>query len=306
MELRHLRYFVAVAEELHFGRAAKRLGIAQPPLSQQIRQLEEELGITLFRRTKRRVELTAAGGVFLVEVQRTLEQVQRAVQAAERASRGQTGRLMVGFVPSADLDVLPRVLRLWNARFPEVVIGLRSLLPAGQLEALRDGRIQVCLLRLPVDDDGLVVESIQREPLVAVLSEQHQLANRDWVCLADLRNDPLIVFPRRAAPAYYDLLVSACHTAGFTPRVVHETDNIQTNLGLVSVGLGFTLLPAAIQNLQRAGVVYRQLAPPAPHVEMAVAYARSETSPILPPFLEVVREVARDLPGGAPTAARSR
>jgi DNA-binding transcriptional LysR family regulator len=290
MELRHLRYFIAVAEELHFGRAALRLGIAQPPLSQQIQRLEQELGVSLFTRSTRRVELTPAGRVFLVEVGRVFAQSERAIRAAQRASRGEVGHLAIGFVPSADLDILPRVLGLWRPRFPHVEVEVHTLLPGQQIEALHQGHIDVGFLRLPVDDDGLVIESIHREPLVAALPERHPLARRARVRIADLKADSMILFPRRIAPGYHDLLVGVCRRAGFTPRVAHETESIQTNIGLVAAGLGVSLLPAAIRNLQRAGVAYRPLAPPVPHVEMAVAYARDDRSPTLRGFLHVVRE----------------
>src|SRR5215468_10157993 len=296
MEFRHLRYFLAVAEELHFGRAAVRLGIAQPPLSQQIRQLEQELGVTLFHRTKRRVEITPAGQAFSEEVRQVLAQAERAVSTAQRAGRGEIGQLDIGFAPSADLDILPRVLRVWNARFPAVEIDLHPLLPSAQTEALRDGRIQIGFVRLPLEESALVVETIQREPLLAVLPAGHALARRARVRLAELGGDRMIMFPRRMAPGYYDLLISACRSAGFTPRVLQEPGSIQTNLGLVSAGLGVTLMPASIRNLRRTGVVYRPLASPVPHAEMAVAYRRDERSAVLPAFLQVLHDVIRPRP----------
>jgi DNA-binding transcriptional LysR family regulator len=293
MELRHLRYFLAVAEELHFGRAASRVHIAQPPLSQQIRKLEQELGVDLFSRTKRRVALTPAGQAFLEEARLVLAQAERAVRTARRAGRGEIGQLAIGFVPSADLDVLPRVLRAWRARYPHVEIELHSLLPAAQVEALRDGRIHVGFVRVPVDDGGLVVESIQREPLLAVLPRGHRLARAQRVRLADLAPDTMILFPRRDSPGYYDVFISACRRAGFTPRVMHP-GSMQANLALVSAGLGVTLMPSSIRSLRRSGVVYRPLAPPVPHVEMAVAYRRDERSAVLPVFFQVLREVVRN------------
>jgi DNA-binding transcriptional LysR family regulator len=294
MELRHLRYFVAVAEELHFGRAAARLHMAQPPLSHQIRQLEQELGVPLFQRTKRRVEITPAGQAFLDEVRRLFAQAERAVNTARRANRGEIGQLGIGFIPSADLDLLPRVLRAWGRRFPQVEIVLHPLMPLGQIEALRQGHIQIGFVRLPLDGAGLVVETIQREPLVAVLPAGHRLARRARVRLADLRDDAMVMFPRSMAPGYYDLLISACRRAGFTPRVLQEPGSIQTNLGLVSARLGVTLMPASIRNLRRAGVTYRALTPPVPHVEMGVTYRRDERSAVLPAFLQVVRQVVRN------------
>jgi len=290
MELRHLRYFVAVAEELHFGRAAARLRIAQPPLSQQIRQLEHELGATLFTRTNRRVELTPAGRAFLDEAQRVLAQAEQAVRTAQRASRGEIGRLAIGFTPSADLDLLPRVLKAWTARFPYVEIELHTLLPTAQVEALRDERIQIGFLRLPVDASGLVVEPIAREPLLVALPRAHRQARATRVRLADLAGDTMILFPSHVAPEYHDVLLGACRRAGFTPKVLHP-GSMQTNLGLVSAGLGVALLPASIRNLRRRGVVYRPLAPPVPEVEMAISYRRDERSAVLAAFLDVLREV---------------
>jgi len=293
VELRHLRYFVAVAEELHFGRAAVRLRMAQPPLSQQIQSLERELGVSLLHRTTRRVSLTAAGGAFLVQARRVLEQTERAVHTAQRASRGEIGHLAIGFVPSADLDILPRALRLWRARFPDADVELHALLSGQQVEALRHGQIQLGILRLPIDDRSLVVKSIQREPLVAALPVRHPLARRARIRIADLKGDAMILFPRRTAPAHYDWLLGTCRRAGFTPRILHETESLQTNVGLIAAGLGVSLLPASIRNLRRAGVVYRKLMPPVPHVEMAVAYVREDASEIAKVFLEILRQGSR-------------
>ncbi len=292
VELRHLRYFVAVAEELHFGRAARRLRIAQPPLSQQIRRLEQDLGATLFLRTKRRVELTAAGQAFLPEARSVLTQAERAVHVAQRAGQGEGGRLVVGFVPSAGLDLLPRVLTAARVRLPHFEIDPRALYPEQQVDALRAGQIQVGLLRLPIDDDGLAVEPILREPLVVALPQGHRLARRKRVRVADLADDSIILFPRRIAPAYHDSFVVLCRQSGFTPRMLLASGSIQTNLGLVAAGLGVTLLPASVRALKRTGVVYRSLAPPGAHVEMAMAYASDDASTVLPTFLQVVRDAA--------------
>jgi DNA-binding transcriptional LysR family regulator len=289
MELRHVRYFLAVAEELHFGRAAARVRIAQPPLSQQIRQLEHELGVALFNRTKRRVELTPAGRAFLEHARQILDETERAKRVAQRAARGEVGRLAIGFASSADLDILPRVLRSWRERAPDVEVELHALLTGAQVDALRRGRIQVGFIRLPADEAALVIEPIQREPLVAALPETHRLAGRARVRLADLAGETMILFPRHDAPGYYDVFLDACRRAGFTPRLLHP-GSMQTNLGLVSAGLGVSLMPASIRNLRRAGVVYRPLAPPVPQVEMAMAYRRDESSAVLPAFLETVRE----------------
>jgi DNA-binding transcriptional LysR family regulator len=289
MELRHLRYFVAVAEELHFGRAAARVRIAQPPLSQQIRQLEQELGVTLFVRTKRRVELTEAGRALLDHARSILAEAERSKRIVQRAGRGEIGRIAIGFSSSADLDILPRVLRVWRERFPDVEVELLALLTAAQVDALRRGRIDVGFVRLPTEDAGLVLESIQHEPLIAVLPEGHGLARRARVRLGDLASETMLLFARHTAPGYHDVFIGACRRAGFTPRLLHP-GSMQTNLALVSAGLGVSLMPASIRNLHRAGVVYRPLAPPVPQVEMAIAYRSEEPSVILAAFLGTVRE----------------
>lgn len=306
MELRHLRYFVAVAEELHFGRAAARVRIAQPPLSQQVRQLEAELGVVLLTRTKRRVELTPAGRAFLEHARQILAETERAKRMAQRAGRGEVGRLAIGFVSSADLDVLPRVLRTWRERFPDVEVELHALLTAAQVDALRHGRIDVGFVRLPMEETGLAVESIRHEPLVAALPERHRLARRARVRLADLAGETMILFPRQTAPGYYDVFIAACRRAGFTPRMLHAA-SMQSILALVSAGLGVSLMPASIHNLQRAGVLYRPLAPPVPEVEMAMAWGRDQPSAVLAAFLDTVREVVgrrRGRPPAPPAGPR--
>jgi DNA-binding transcriptional LysR family regulator len=266
--------------------------MAQPPLSQQIRQLEQEFGVVLLARTKRRVELTPAGAVFLDDARVMLAHTERAVRTAQRASRGEIGQLAIGFVPSADLDILPRVHRAWRASVPHVEITLHAMLSGAQVEALHAGHIQVGFVRLPVDKSGLVVETTQREPLLAVLPRGHQLARSARVRLADLAGDTMVLFSRDVAPGYHDVFITACRQAGFTPRLLHAS-SIQTNLGLISAGLGVTLMPASIQNLRRTGVVYLPLASLVPHVEMAVVHRLDERSTILPAFLRVVRQVVR-------------
>ena len=295
MELRHLRYFIAVAEELHFGRAALRLRIAQPPLSQQIRRLEADLGVTLFDRTKRRVELTPAGRAFLPEARRAIAQAERAAMTARQAGRSEVQRLAVGFVPSAGFEILPRVLHAWGARFPEVEIDTRVSYPQQQMEALREDHIQIGFLRPPVDDAVFEVEVLQREPLVVAVPTSHRLARRSRVRMTDLEAESIVLFPRRLGPGYHDWFVALCRRSGFDQRVLHESASIGMNLGIVSAGLGVMLLPDSIRNLQRVGVVYRPLASPVPHIELVVAHVRDHPSALVPAFLRVVREVVRGI-----------
>lgn len=290
MELRHLRYFVAVAEELHFGRAAERLFMAQPPLSQQIQQLEREIGASLFQRTSRRVQLTAAGQVFLEEARQILARVETAVETAQRASRGEVGRLSIGFSASATYDVLPEVLRGFRARFPEVELLLSELTAAEQAQALHDQKIQIGLARPFIEDTTIVVESVVQEPFVVALPERHPLTAETEIELGRLAGEPFIQFPAYPKPSYADLVTAVCQAAGFVPTVAQEVREMQTAISLVAAGMGVAILPASVQHLQRQGVVYRSLPPETPQTEMVMAYRRDDLSPVLSAFCEMIRQ----------------
>ncbi len=292
MELRHLRYFVAVAEELHFGRAAERIHIAQPPLSQQIRQLEEELGVKLFHRTKRRVQLTHAGEIFMEEALQILAHSEKAIRLARRADRGEIGRLVVGFVGSMTYRFLPSALRSFRDQFPDVELVLRELTSDQQIKALRDRTIDVGFLRQPIKDDALNVETIFREPLILALALDHVLANRAHISLDMLANEPFVMVSRKESPTFYDQITGLCNAAGFSPKVVQEAIQLPTILSLVSVGIGVTLVPASFQNLQVLGVTYRALTGIGKNTELAVARRRNDDSPVLLAFLSVVRDTA--------------
>ena len=289
MELRHLRYFITVAEELHFGRAAQRLHIAQPPLSQQIRQLEEELGVILFHRTKRSVQLTDAGQVFLEEAKQVLIQAAQAVQAAQRASRGEIGQLVVSFVSSAAYNVLPKILQAFRARFPEVNLALHELTTDKQLQGLRDGWIDVGFLRPPIEDDTLSLATIFQESLVVALPEIHPLSRQPQVPLKALINEFFILFPRPLGPKLYDQIVGLCQQAGFSPNVVQEAIQMQTIVSLVAAEIGIALVPASVQNLQRRGVIYKAIQEATPKAEIAVIWRSNDLSSVLHQFLNVVR-----------------
>lgn len=291
MELRHLRYFVAVAEELHFGRAAARLLMAQPPLSQQIRQLEDELGVALFARTRRRVELTQAGEVFLAEARLVLAAADQAVRSVRRAGRGEIGRLAVGFTGSAIYGVLPLIFRVYRERFPDVNLVLQELPTADQVQALHAGRIQAGFLRLPLADDTLRIETILHEPIIVALPASHPLAAAAVVPLAALRAEPLVLIPRHVSPGLHDQILSACRGAGFSPHVRQEANQMQTIVGLVAAGLGLSLVPAAVQNLQTPGVVYRPLDTPGPRLDLGLAWRHDDPSPVLAGFVTLVREI---------------
>jgi DNA-binding transcriptional LysR family regulator len=291
VELRHLRYFVAVAEQLHFGRAAQRLHIAQPPLSQQIRRLERDLGVRLLHRTSRRVELTDAGRAFLVEARLTLAQAEHATQVATRAANGEVGQLVIGHMASAELNVFPRLLPVFRRRYPAVELAFQLLGATEQMELLREGEIHAGFLRLPASDRVLRVRSIIREPLVAVLPERHAFARRRSVPLRALRGERFILFPRSHAPGYYDALVAIFREAGLEPTIVQETRRLHTALSLVAAGRGVSLMPKCIASLARPGVVCHPLRPPVPDTEMGLAYNPASRSQLLRAFVAVVDEV---------------
>jgi DNA-binding transcriptional LysR family regulator len=292
MELRHLRYFVAVAEEMHFGRAANRVGIAQPPLSKQIQQLEEEIGVKLFKRTKRSVSLTHAGATFLNEARQTLELSERAVRSARRADRGEIGRLVVGFVGSATYSFLPYALRFFQNKFPHVELVLLELTSYQQLDALHRKAVDVGFVRKPIKDDALFIETLFQEPFIVALPSHHALASRTSVPLQMLALEGFVMFSRQRGTTFHDQVVSVCHQAGFSPNVVQEAVQIPTVLGLVSAGMGVTLVPSSVQKLRLAGVVYRNLTQVDRTTELALAYRRDDESPVLVAFLNVAREIA--------------
>jgi DNA-binding transcriptional LysR family regulator len=296
MKLHQLRYFVAVAEEMHFGRAASRLRIAQPPLSRQIHELEAELGTRLFNRTQRRVALTDAGRVLLEEVRLILAHVDRAADAARRAGQGEIGQLVLGVVPTVDGQMFTRILHAFAKRYPKVHVAVRSLSTAALVQGLGTGALQAAFVRLPVRDDGLTVRLISREPLVATLPATHPLARSARLSLAALADEPHVIFPRELAPAYYDLIVSLYQRAGLHLRIAQETEHVQTILGLVAGGFGVSLLPASIREFRMRGVVYRTLRDRVPPVETAVAYRRDDPSEILRAFIAVIDRVAPRLP----------
>jgi len=290
MELRHLRYLVAVAEELHFGRAAIRLNISQPPLSQQIRQLEEELGVRLFQRTKREVRLTEAGKRIVSEAQQVLGRIDHFCKVAAHAGEGEIGHLSVG-VPGGISEILIETLRLVAQKYPGIHVELQYLSTGTQIEALREGRIDVGFLNLPVLDSTLVVEKIKSEPISLALPKGHPLTRRPRVPLKAIENEPMILFPRRVTPGLHDLLTGLCRNAGFSLNVVHEVDSIVGGLTLVSAGLGIAFATSGFQRLW-PGITFRPLETTAV-IEQGISYRRDAQSPVLDTFLRVVRQLVR-------------
>jgi DNA-binding transcriptional LysR family regulator len=292
VELRHLRSFLAVAQELHFGRAAARLHISQPPLSQQIRRLEDELGARLFHRTKRRVELTPAGLAFLTEARQTLAQAERAVRAAQRAERGELGEIVVGYVTSATYGPLPDVIRMFRKRFPDVDLRLQNLRSVQQRHALVDRQIDVGFVRPQAADPRLIYETIWRESVVVALPGNHPLTQRTIVDVSDLATEAFVLVAPEDAAALYDQVFALCRSAGFTPHVVHRVGDVQMAIALVAAGLGVGPLPAPIQGFKRRGVVYRPLRPRTFRMEMGLACRRDDDSALVQQFRRVARETA--------------
>lgn len=295
MELRHLRYFIAVAEELHFGRAAQLLGISQPPLSQQIQALEQELGARLFDRTNRRVALSEAGRLFLDEARLVLAQVDKASDVARRAQLGQLGELKIGFTPSAPFtSSIPQAILAFRQRFPAVHLSLKEMSSKEVAAGLEDETIQVGIMRpLPMPDSLLVVELL-REPLVAIINADHPLAqNSDQgLHLSELAAEPFVFFPRTYGSGLYAQLMDLARQAGFSPLFTQEAGEVMTIIGLVAAGLGVTVLPASYRRMRIDGVVYRTLLDPGATSAVWLVQRKDQQSPMARAFVELVTKRA--------------
>ena len=295
IELRHLRYFCAVADELHFGRAARRLHIAQPALSRQIRRLEEEVGTTLLARTQRSVALTMPGQAFLERSRRILDEVGRAVAEANRIAGGQTGRLRVAFIHSSTYSLTPTALNIFASRHPGICVDLQEMTVIGQKRAISLGDIDIGLLRPPIEDRDLAFESVMKESFVLAVPQHHKLAGRKDVTLPELAQEQFIMFDRRQSPLFHERIMTSCEAAGFTPRVAQEAIQIHTVLGLVGAGLGIALMPDAALKLSMPRVRFLSVAQPIEPVEIALAWRRDNVNPALPLFRQAVKEGARSV-----------
>ncbi len=294
MELRHLRYFVTVAEELHMGRAAQRLHIAQPPLSRQIHDLEREIGVRLFRRQGRRNALTEAGQVFLQEAQRILALVEESIHLARRADQGEIGQLSIGFVSAAATRIVPGMVRAFRALHPDVTVQVRSMTSREQIAALQRGDLTLGIIRLPADDPALASQVVLRESLLAILPDTHALARQERIPLQALARESFILYPRADGPAIYDTIVGYCRQAGFSPVVVQEASEGLIMNGLVASGLGVALRIGEwgdISQLQGDGVVVKPISDAIPSWEMALVWRKDDASPVLRRFLDVAQHL---------------
>ncbi|MDN0076411.1 DNA-binding transcriptional regulator HcaR [Crenobacter sp. SG2303] len=290
MELRHLRYFVMVAEELNFTRAAERLHTAQPSLSQQIRDLESYIGTPLLERTKRKVELTAAGKVFLTEARLTLAQAERAVAQARRVAQQRRDTITIGFIPAAEVKIFPAILPSLRLRFPNLTVNLKSLPTLQQQEALLEGEIDLAFMRPPLEHPGLASQVVMTEPIVVVLPASHPLAAKTRITIEELVHEPYIRTDPRFAGSAFDVVDRYCHDHGVSLHPVQDASNVLLNLNLVSGGLGFGLLPAYVQQLMNRSVCSRPLADGGPTLDLLMAWRKGEQSEAVDVFISLLKE----------------
>ncbi|UPG74663.1 LysR family transcriptional regulator (plasmid) [Roseomonas gilardii subsp. gilardii] len=294
MDLRHLRYFVAVAEELNFTRAAARLGLNQAPLSQQIQQLEREAGMPLFDRLPRGVALTAAGRSLLRDARDILSRSEEALLAARRAARGQTGRLRIGFTSSAAFNPLvTRAIRDYREAFPEVRVELAEENTTQILKSLRAQHLDVAFIR-PAAGEAAPLASlpVQQEEMLLAMPAGHPLARFEAVALTALREEAFILYPRRNGRALYDAILSACEAAGFTPQIEQEAPQMASTVTLIASGIGLSIVPASMGQLLAHGVAYRTLLPPAPRAPLHLVYQEESAREVTGAFTALVRSMA--------------
>ncbi|WP_406278965.1 LysR family transcriptional regulator [Streptomyces sp. NBC_00191] len=291
LPLQQLHAFVVLAEELHFGRAATRLGIAQPPLSQQIRRLEDKVGHPLFSREPGRVTLTPAGRELLPAAQRALTDLTDGLAAARAVGSGQAGRLRIGFAASLALTVLPGLLRTFRERFPGVHLDIYEMTTAPQLAALHDKTIDIGLLREPpADETQLGFKTVLTEPFVAVLPSAHPLTAQRAVQVRQLADSPFVLLPRQVGPRLHDQIIGLCTASGFTPQVVQHAVEWQTVCALVETGLGVSLAPASIRRIRLRGVAFRRTEPSTARTRVAVAWRKSDQNPLVASLLAIVSQ----------------
>lgn len=299
MELRHLRYFVAVADELNFSRAAERLQIAQPPLSQQIQALESELGVQLFDRKKRPIHLTEAGQAFLEEARSTLENLKQAIRKTQRIHQGELDHLTVGFTSSMANGVLPSILRTFRQCYPETNLILREANSVSQIQGLRDHQTEVVFAyRTPalIEAKDLEVTLLSEEALVAVLPQHHPLTIQSTISLIDLADEEFIMPLRPVVSGLSEQIYTLCAQSGFVPKVAQEAIFMVTILGLVAGEMGISILPSSVQNLRREGVTYCPIQEEAIANPLTVVRRQEHSSPILQKFIDIARNVANQKP----------
>lgn len=289
MDIRKMRYFITVAEELNFSRAAERLMMAQPPLSQEIRKLEEELGVQLFHRTKRMVELTDAGKIFLEGARQTLLQVDRTIKETQLADEGKIGHLIIGFVDSTETVI--DILKKFRERFPRIQLILREMTTDQQIKALYEKQIHIGFIRSKKNNEILVSEVCSEECLKLVLHEEHPLVSLRNISIKSLVDEPFILFPRHFGTNFYDLIISYFWEHGVSLNIVQEAIQMQTIVNLVATGMGISVVPSSVESYKKSGVMYKDIQENTPKINLYVGWRQDEKSVVLENFLTVVREV---------------
>lgn len=294
VELRHLRYFICVAEEKNIGRAALRLHISQPPLTRQIQQLEEQIGVQLFKRTNRGVELTDAGRVLYDDARNILGMTERAVERSSKAAQGLLGRVDVAIFGSGIFGAIPRLMRAFREAHPEVSIYLHNMVKEEQIDALRHGRITLAFNRLMRPVEGLVSEALLTEQLYVAIPTDSPLVGRTAVSMSELEHVPLVLFPTGARPSFIDRVHEMCRECSFTPVVAQEVGDVVHAVALVATGFGVTVVPLSATSMALPGITYRPLHHRGEaHVDLCCIYRDDDDSPILQSLLASMRAAAK-------------
>lgn len=294
MEFRQLKYFIAVAEESSFSRAAERLHISQPPLSTQVMMLEKELDVQLLDRSNRGVSLTAAGAVFYEEMRAVLVRLEQGKTRAQQAGQGHVGAISIGFVSIADYGILPPALKEFRSRFPQVEVHLHELTTDAQIREMRLGRLDIGIALGPIREGDLSFEALTHEELMLAMPTGHRLAKAKGP--SDLRafsKEDFIIPPRDIAPGLYDLMISRCSASGFVPRITQQARQMQTVISLVGAGMGVALVPASVQNLKRTGVQYARLKGASPGIDIGLLTMPGTSDPLHDNFISTLKRVAR-------------
>ena len=291
MELRQLKYFVTVATQLHFGKAAKLLDITQPALSKQIRVLETDLQVQLFFRSKRQVELTSAGKVFYQDARQLLKQAEEAVETARRTARGEAGKLIIGFTPTAMYSLLPKSIRRFKSLYPEVKIEMLQLSTEAQVTALALQKIDLGFLHPPIDSRGLELHPIFAEEFVVVLPQEHHLNDKSILSLEDLAEESFILHSREEGKFLYDEFIQLCQKQGFQPRITQETDSHQTRMCFVEAGIGITFMPVGLKMLVSKNLICKAITNFPLQLEFAAVWRSITMLQTLKNFLTILKTI---------------
>ena len=294
MELKSLKSFVVVAEQLSFIRSARLLHLSQSALTEQIQKLEEELGVQLLIRDRRSVKLTDVGMVFLAEARATLTCARQAVERVQTATTGEIGRLRIGFVSSAALEVVPGIVVAFKSQFPGVTLDLTYQRTSSQIKGLISESIDVGFVRLPLSHDELTIRVIHREPFVVVLPNGHPLANEAQIRLLQVQNEKFVAYGRRWAPGFYDAVLQMCTREGFSPEIIQETGEMSTAVALVAAGVGIAILPQSVVLTQSQNVVVKPLPSSAGFSETAIAVRRLNNSSLIESFIQIAEKLCRE------------